>query len=172
MAYERPSTKRKREIEREQREIKRRTPWVLEPRLEGALTIGKEDENFGVAFEEMPGLGSKIVMGGEHRDSESEVSSDREEVARVKIERKTDWQVQSLFFKLPLETRRQIYEEAIGGYVFNIFSVEAYRRVSHTRWKTTCAFDCACRRQFKQPGVADEWGNISLLSVLSTCRRM
>jgi hypothetical protein len=173
--YERPSTKRKRQLQRERREMRRRTPRILGPRLEGALTIGRGDGDLDLGYDpdRMPGLGSRILKDEEEVDSESEVSSDSQDTIEGRVERRTDWQTQSSFFKLPLEIMRQIYEEAIGGYVFHIFSLEAYRRMSHTRCKTTrFPEDCAFRRQSKQPGAADEWGNISLLSLLTTCRRM
>lgn len=168
LSYERPSTRRKRARMWEEREIRRRTPRVLAPRSLGStLSIGREDDGG------MSGLGSKIIELDDS-GSESESSSSGEEVAKSprRIERRTDWQPQSPFFTLPLEIRRQIYEEAIGGYVFHIFTQDAYRRMAHTRSKTLFPQDSNCRWQARQPGVPDEWGNISLLSLLTTSRRM
>jgi hypothetical protein len=44
--------------------------------------------------------------------------------------------------------------------------------MAHTRCKTRYPRECGCRSQTRQPGVPDEWGNISLLSLLTTSRRM
>jgi len=40
-------------------------------------------------------------------------------------------QLQSGLFQLPFELRKQIWDDVLGGYVFHIFFVEAYRRMSH-----------------------------------------
>jgi len=168
ISYERPSTRRKRACMWKEREIRRRTPRVLAPRTLGStLTIGREDDGA------MSGLGSKIIELDDS-GSRSGSSSSGEEVVRSpgRIERRTDWQSQSPFFALPPEIRRLIYEEAIGGYTFHIFTQDAYRRMAHTRCKTRYPGECGCRSQTRQPGVPDEWGNISLLSLLTTSRRM
>jgi hypothetical protein len=81
----------------------------------------------------------------------------------------------SSFFKLPFEIRQKIYEDVLGGYVIHIHFVQAYRRMSHTRCKSSTPAICdgkECRERFKVPGVPDEWGNVSLLALLLTCRRM
>jgi hypothetical protein len=93
---------------------------------------------------------------------------------------KTDDQLQSYLFKLPLEIRRQIWEETLGGYVFHIYFVQAYRRMSHTRCKTRLPAICKnddpisgpCRQLFKVPGAPDKWGHSNILSILQSCRRM
>jgi hypothetical protein len=97
-----------------------------------------------------------------------------DEVEKAKVWRITDWQENSAFFNLPLEIRKQIYEEAIGGYTLHIFTLDAYRRMSHTRCKgvSPTSASCQCPLLSRQPGVADEWGNICLLSLVMTCRRM
>ena len=40
-------------------------------------------------------------------------------------------QMQSRLFQLPAEFRWQIWEDMLGGYVFHILFVDAYRRMSH-----------------------------------------
>ena len=151
--YELPSTKRKRWLEYEERERRRRTPWVLAPRAErdvDALSILGDD---------------KVEIEDVERG---------DEVEKAKVWRITDWQENSAFFNLPLEIRKQIYEEAIGGYTLHIFTLDSYRRMSHTRCKgeSPTPVSCQCPLLSRQPGVADEWGNICLLSLVMSCRRM
>lgn len=90
--------------------------------------------------------------------------------------RKTHWQAQSLLFTLPLEIRNRVYEECIGGYTIHISTIDAYHRMSHTRCKSSLATlsskNYACGFLARQQGVADEWGNTSLVHLLATCRRM
>jgi hypothetical protein len=158
--YERRSTRRKRQVEYEERERRRLTPWVLAPRLErdvDSLTICSDDEGF------------------DFREVENESEFDEEEEGKGKGKGgRTHWQDQSLFFRLlPLEIRQQVYEECIGGYTLHISTLDAYRRISHSRCKTTPSpGSCPCTFLSRQPGVADEWGNTSLLHLLGTCRRM
>ena len=172
--YELPSTRRKRQREYEEREKRRRTPWVLAPRLgeEEVLTIG----NPAIG---LPGLGSKISRCDEEGMNGSGDVQKLETgpgLGKVKTGQKTNWQDQSMLFNLPLELRRQIYEEAIAGYTLHIFTLDAYRRMSHTRCKTANMpaepLPCQCAFVSRQPGAADQWGNISLLSLLMSCRRM
>ncbi|KAE9362594.1 hypothetical protein N431DRAFT_358358 [Stipitochalara longipes BDJ] len=170
--YESPSTRRKRQREYEERENRRRIPWVLAPRIgeDEVLSIGNEN----VAI---PGLGSKIRKSDEKRSNKSEdipwLSS---RSGKAKREKQTIWQNASPFFNLPLELRRQIYEEAIAGYTLHIFTLDAYRRMAHTRCKTASlpldSAPCQCTFLSRQPGVADEWGNVSLLALLMSCRRI
>ncbi|PMD46805.1 hypothetical protein L207DRAFT_221131 [Hyaloscypha variabilis F] len=163
-AYELPSTRKKRNLEVAEREKRRRTPWVLAPRIgsERNLTIGNECSG-------LTGLGTKIRGGrkeGKKRDGDVEVGK-----GRGKIE----WQEQSPLFNLPLELRRQIYEEAIGGYTLHVFTLDAYRRMAHTRCKTAVMPEygnCSCAARARQKGVCDEWGNSELLALLMSCRRI
>ncbi len=137
---------------------------MLGPRIgsEDALTIGNECVS-------LPGLGTKIRAGkkeGKKGDGNVEV---------VKGRGRTEWQEQSPLFNLPLEIRRQIYEEAIGGYTLHVFTLDAYRRMAHTRCKTAVMPEhgnCSCAVRARQKGVCDEWGNSELLALLMTCRRM
>lgn len=87
---------------------------------------------------------------------------------------RTEDQFQSPLFQLPLEVRRQIYEEVLGGYVIHIYFVQAYRRLSHIRCKDRSPLckGTTCRTRHKVPGAKDPWGNISLLHMLQSCRRM
>lgn len=162
-SYELPSTRRKRQREYEERERRRRTPRVLAPRVGevDALTLGNE----GVSI---PGLGSKI-----RRRDEEDIEMDID-MAKAKGAKRTELQDQSPLFALPLEIRRQIYEDAIGGYILHIFTLDAYRRVSHARCKTASPSpaSCSCTLMSRQPGVADDWGNTNLLSLVMSCRRM
>jgi hypothetical protein len=153
--YELPSTKRKRRREYEERERRRRTPWVLTPRseqdIEALSILGDEDVG----------------------DEEEGVEDDINEIRKARGQR-TAWQNQSRFFALPLEIRRQIYEDAMGGYTLHVFTIDAYRRMSHTRCKTEspAPVSCSCSLVARQPGVPDEWGNSSLLSFVMSCRRV
>ncbi|KAF4630280.1 hypothetical protein G7Y89_g7855 [Cudoniella acicularis] len=78
-----------------------------------------------------------------------------------------------LLTKLPLEIRQQIYREAIGGYVFHIYFVDAYRRMANTRCKHSDPKICGkkeCRSLFKQKGARDPWGASDLMALLKSCR--
>lgn len=148
-SYERPSTARKRRA-REQKESQERleriqAPKVLGPRLTGSLTIGKKEL------------------------AKTEVSYHRDYPILKKI---THDQLQSPLFRLPLEVRRQIYEETIGGYIIHIYCLEAYKRMNHVRCKTPKHEACSCRRMYKQKGIPDSFGNIDLLAPMKSCRRM
>jgi hypothetical protein len=163
--YELPSTRKKREVETQEREARRRIPWVLGSRVErGVDALSLRDS-----------------------DSDSDSASDFEEreVQDVKSKwgrkgkgkgRKTHWQEQSPLFILPLEIRNRVYEECIGGYTIHISTLDAYHRMSHTRCKSsffpTVSSNCACGFLVRQMGVPDEWGNTSLVHLLATCRRM
>lgn len=143
--WESPRTKKK----KAKREIKRQIPRVLEPRLERHLTIGKTE-----SLEEI--------------DKEILVSSKKVS----KPPARTEQQTQSLFFGLPLEVRRQIYAEAIGGYVIHTSYVHIYKRFNHTRCKIESCDHNYCRLQTKQPGAQDESGAVDLMALLKSCRRM
>lgn len=147
--YERPSTTRKRRAreqeEREQRLQRIQAPRVLGPRLTGSLTIGKE----------------------EALKTEAPCHQDYPVLKKV-----THHQSQSPLFWLPLEVRRQIYEETIGGYIIHIYCLEAYKRMNHVRCKTPKHEVCSCRHMYKQKGIPDSCGNIDLLAPLKSCRRM
>jgi hypothetical protein len=112
------------------------------------------------------------ILGGDKVEIEDVERGDA--VEKAKVWRIADWQENSAFFNLPLEIRKQIYEEAIGGYTLHIFTLDAYRRMSHTRCKgvSPTSASCQCPLLSRQPCVADEWGNICLLSLVMTCRRM
>lgn len=119
--------------------------------------------------------GNRTVEGGENEFQPVKlVKSKNIEAGR------TDDQLQSFLFKLPFEVRRQIWEETLGGYVFHIYFVQAYRRMSHTRCKTRLPEICKnddpisgpCRQVFKVPGARDKWGHSNLLSILQSCRRI
>jgi hypothetical protein len=88
------------------------------------------------------------------------------------LAKNTDQQLQSPLFMLPLEVRRQIYEEVIGGYTIHIYHLEAYKRMGHVRCKDSCSEFCTARSMYKQKGAPDSVGNISLLAPLLSCRRM
>jgi hypothetical protein len=167
--YELPSTRKKREIETQERDARRRIPFVLGSRVErdvDTLSLRESDSD---------------------SDSDSGFGKDEEQRAKGKWgrkgkgkgngkERKTHWQEQSPLFNLPLEIRNRVYEECIGGYTIHISTLDAYHRMSHTRCKSpslpTVSSNCACGFLVLQKGVADEWGNTSLLHLLVTCRRM
>ena len=138
---------------KEKWEAKRQTPRVLEPRLERHLTIGREE----------PCLLDEI-------DKEISVCSKQYAMPPTR----TQEQMQSSLFKLPLEIRRQIYTQAIGGYMIHTNYVHIYKHFNHTRCKIssdTCDRN-HCRVGGKPPGAEDAWGAIDLLSLLKSCRRM
>jgi hypothetical protein len=167
--YELPSTRKKREIETQERDARRRIPFVLASRIErdvDALSLRDSDSDsdsvsdFGE--EEEQGVKGKCGRKGKGKGNGKE--------------RKTHWQEQSPLFNLPLEIRNRVYEECIGGYTIHISTLDAYHRMAHTRCETpflpTVSSNCACGFLVRQEGVADEWGNTSLLHLLVTCRRM
>ena len=174
----------------------RSTPKRAGVRLERHLTIGRPVIVEGMQRSVEDGDGGGVERGawlGEKegkRKEKEEVKRGGEEgvekgknikVADVKVARLkkvlavTEQQENSVLFKLPLEIRRKIYEEVLSGYVIHVYFVEAYRRMSHTRCKShtpdVCG-DMLCRRLFKVKGAKDAWGNVGLLSLLKSCRRM
>jgi hypothetical protein len=157
--YERPKTRRQREGKERKKQIVRTTPRKVGPRLERHLTIGRPE----------PEEEKREVVDFEDRSKEVEVLN----LARVATV--TDRQEKSGLFKLPLEVRRKVYEEVLGGYVIHIYFVEAYRRMSHTRCMNQRPEVCKgiqCRQIFKVKGAADEWGIVGFLPLLQSCRRM
>ena len=153
--YERPEKREQRLVEKRRRDILRWTPRGVPPRGSGemmgrCLTIPLPDPP------QEPVMGDG--MNGNRR-----------------LVQKTDDQSNSAFFKLPLEVRRQIYENVIGGYVFHIYFVEAYRKMAATRCRTHSPEICRlphCRQSFKVKGALDEWGQSDLLALPMTCRRV
>lgn len=142
--YESPKKRERRQYEAQKKMTMRRTPRRPEPRLERSLTI---------PLPEVMKVEGKEVMNPQM----------------------THHQLGSNLFKLPLEIRRMIYGEAIGGYVFHISFLEAYRKMGHSRCKMRFPEICKgvpCRQLHKQKGAADAWGNVDLLSLLLSCRRM
>ena len=157
--YERPKTRRQRECKERRTEMTRMMPRQVSPRLERHLTIGRPE----------PEEKKEEVMDSEDKKKEFEV------VKLASVGTVTDRQDQSGFFKLPLEIRRKIYEDLLGGYVIHIYFVEAYRRMSHTRCKNRSPELCKgrpCRQIFKVKGAADEWGIVGFLPLLQSCRMM
>ena len=157
--YERPKTRRRRECKERKKEMMRTTPRRVGPRLEKHLTIGRPEP--------------------EEKKEDAEVDVDLREAAKMPMVSRvltvTDRQEESGIFSLPLEIRRKIYEEVLGGYVIHIYFMEAYRRMSHTRCKNKAREVCRgmpCRQIFKVKGACDEWGNVGLLPLLQSCRRM
>jgi hypothetical protein len=156
--YERPKARGLRESKKRKSDMIRATPKRVDPRLERHLTIGR------------PGPGKTkdgVDQGEQNKDDEPAEPSKSSTV--------THRQDHTWLFRLPLEIRRKIYEEVLGGYVIHIYMVEAYRRMSHTRCKIRSPEVCRgrpCRQLFRVKGVRDEWGNICLLSLLQSCRRM
>lgn len=144
--FETPRRKRK----REERERTRHIPRVLEPRLERHLTIGRPE------LEEV--------------DDE-----DEDELKQVVIpSTRTEQQLQSSLFGLPLEVRRQIYAEAIGSYVIHTNYIHNSKRFNHNRCKIDSS-GCnpySCRVGGKVPGEEDRWGAIDLTALLKSCRRV
>jgi hypothetical protein len=181
--YELPSSRRKRESENQEREARQRKPWVLAARVEGergvdALSLCASDFDSD----------SDSDFGEQEEDEEEEVEVDQiMEVGMLKRKQKkgkareTHWQQQSPLFALPLEIRNRVYEECIAGYTIHISTLDAYHRMAHTRCKTplptpstlsSLSSTCACGFLARQKGMADQWGNTSLLHLLGTCRRM
>jgi len=84
-------------------------------------------------------------------------------------------QEQSSLFRLPLEIRRQIYEEAIGKYKIHITFNQTYRKMGHQRCRHATRKDCfngQCTVRHKQKGAKDAFGQVDLLALLQTCRVM
>jgi hypothetical protein len=173
--YERPKTKMRKRDEARRKEVLRTTPRPLEPRLERHLTIGREilvekEENMEVLSEKR----EEVEVLKEKKEEQIEIVKGKSEIGR------TDDQMESPLFKLPLEIRRQIWEDTLGGYVFHIYFVQAYRRMSHTRCKARSPEPCKggdlslspCRANFKVLGARDQWGHSNLISILQCCRRM
>jgi hypothetical protein len=188
--YERPKTKRRRRDEDERKELLRTTPKRLPPRLAHHLTIGRSVllENGYVL--EFGGNGNDIGENAK-MDAGKKVKKARMDTDK-KSEAKTHNQEASWPFKLPLEIRKQIYREAIGGYCIHIHFVEAYRRMGHSRCRLDGSVVCMgltwqasapvvsrdlltpnfSREKFRLPGALDDWGNSGLLPLLQSCRRM
>lgn len=177
--YERPKTKLRERDEKRTKVALRTMPRPLKPRLERHLTIGREiivnkgEVKYWEEIEEE--TGKTMAMESEQGQKEEAVEKPKIELGR------TDHQFQSLLFHLPREVRNQIWEDTLGGYVFHMYFVEAYRRMSHTRCKNHIIEICKgdadalfgpCRKNFKVPGVPDDWGQSNLLSLLQSCRRM
>lgn len=165
-AYERPKTRRSRESKERQKEIIRSTPRKVGPRLERHLTIGRpEAEVKDEVKDEEVDLGE--VKGIQ--------MADLKDVGLKRAMTVTEQQENSGLFQLPLEIRRGIYENVLGGYVIHIYFVEAYRRMGQTRCKSRAPEVCRgvpCRQIVKVKGAKDAWGNIGLLPLLQSCRRM
>jgi len=162
--YERPKTRRRRESKERKKAIIRSTPKRVAPRLERHLTIGRPEPE---ADEEYGDL--EVGLDLEEKRKEAEAGKLR------RVMTVTDRQEESAIFKLPLEIRRKVYEDLLGGYVIHIYFVEAYRRMSHTRCKNRSPEVCRgmpCRQIFKVKGASDAWGNVGLLPLLQSCRRI
>jgi hypothetical protein len=129
--------------EREARKLRVCAAKFLGPRLEGSLTIGRKEP------QQTGGLQDHVIRP-----------------------KRTDGQLQSPLFRLPLEVRRQIYEEVIGGYVIHIYLLQAYKRIGHIRCDQPDSERCMCRNMYKQKGIPDASGNIDLLAPLRSCRRV
>ncbi|KAH8601521.1 hypothetical protein B0O99DRAFT_606821 [Bisporella sp. PMI_857] len=158
-------------------EIVRTTPVLLPPRLEKHLTIGRELK-----------LADEEVMVNGKQDVCADVIDQDEALEVTPLEQmrgRTDDQMQSRLFQLPLEIRRQIWEETLCGYIFHMYFMESYRCMSHQR----CIFrdpddvpagisqyrqegPCSCRSYVKSKGIPDKWGHIDILALLQTCRRV
>lgn len=153
--YERRKKRWQREGKERWSQMMRTSPKTLEPRLERHLTIGRPEPK--------------------SKDCEGEEWQEGDDVKASKMPAATGAQRESLFFKLPLEIRRKIYGEVLGHHVIHIYFVEAYRKMSHTRCKLRFPDVCRrleCRHNIKIRGAQDQWGNISLLPLLQSCRRM
>jgi hypothetical protein len=199
--YERPKTKRRRRDEDERKELLRTTPKRLPPRLAHHLTIGRPVLLENKYVLEFGGNGNDIgenaKMNAGKKVKKARMDTDKNDkhmeiVSKKKSEAKTHNQEASWPFKLPLEIRKHIYKEAIGGYCIHIHFVEAYRRMGHSRCKLDGSVVCMgltwqasapvvsrdlltpnfSREKFRLPGALDEWGNSGLLPLLQSCRRM
>ena len=169
-AYERPKTRRSRESKERQKEIIRSTPRKVGPRLERHLTIGR------------PEAEANDVAKDEAKDEAVDLAEvkgiqmvDLKDVGMKRLMTVTDQQENSVFFQLPLEIRRGIYKNVLGGYVIHVYFVEAYRRMGHTRCKSRAPEVCKgvpCKQIVKVKGAKDAWGNIGLLPLLQSCRRV
>jgi hypothetical protein len=194
LEYETPRRKRK----KEKLEVRRRTPRVLGPRLERHLTIGRDvgvvggegGEDGGEHGDGMVGVGVDVDDIGGNEGSKLKslrgvfarsvkgvrvVKGKEKERARIEATReatkaKTDDQTQSLLFALPLEIRRQIWEDVVGGYTIHLNYIPVYKRFDHTRCKMNTCIQDYCKLQIKQEGARDEWGLVDLLALLSSCR--
>lgn len=72
-------------------------------------------------------------------------------------------QLQSRLFKLPLELREQIWENVLGGHLFHIHHVQAYKRFSH-RVRSILSLFCSMSRNcvpLRFTGI-EQIGNIGL----------
>ncbi|KAH8667485.1 hypothetical protein BGZ60DRAFT_431719 [Tricladium varicosporioides] len=201
--YHRPSTLRKIEQRRRDRNFERRTPRNLVPRygrkeidesglgLTSPLTIGRPIE---VIYPDVNDLKPVVEIEFKNEIEGKDKSRYRlsqflektknqiakEEVTPMPTPKElptpkvTHLQQDSSFMtKLPYEIRQQIYRETIGGYVFHIYFVDAYRRMAHLRCKHQDPDRCEkrdCRNRLKQQGAKDKWGQCDLMALLQSCR--
>lgn len=156
--YETRETRRNKVEERIEQARAKKTPRILLPRIgdELFLTIGKTDDG-------------EIVQ----RENGKAKGKSKGKFKRRMI---TDTQTNCILFRLPTEVRRLVWTEAVGGYLLHMRYVEAYKRMAFTRCKhefgdVICDTE-RCIELMKQTGAKDKWGNIELLSLLQTCRRM
>ncbi len=180
--YERPSTRRRKAAEAAQAEVDKITPKFLGPRLEGCLTIGREEGVPPGLTDENPVMDSSkkrkswknVWKPSKAKDAEDQGIKMMEEPKR----RKTNDQAQAPFFKLPLEIREQIYKEVLGGFVIHIHFLEKPRqggpkRMGHSRHKRDSLVYCFCRELYRSSmGVVQLWNRSNLLPILHSCRRM
>ncbi len=174
--FEWPSTKRKRlqraeedrlrAMEEQQRLVEnaRRVAGRQWPRA-----LGKRERALSIGREGVMGVW-EAVDGRQIAQSLKIKKAKKAQIAEV-AKRKTDAQEKSRLFDLPFETRQKIWKELTGGYVIHIKYVDGYRRIQHQRCKSRCG-RCECRRQSKQKGALDPWGQCDLLAPLRSCRRM
>lgn len=183
-SYHRPSTLRRMAKEKaaedkriEQNTIKRNVPKNVAPRkkhrvdpmsglkgpkLESHLTIGRP-------VEVAPAV--KLEIFGEDFGENGSLCG-TEAVVELPV-KTTCRQEQSILFKLPLEIRRQVYTEAIGGYKIHVRFNQTYRKMAHQRCKHTSSNKCYnsyCTILHRQPGMPDKYGQADLLALLKTCR--
>ncbi|KAH8802719.1 hypothetical protein F5884DRAFT_480252 [Xylogone sp. PMI_703] len=173
--YERPKKRAERQEKENARAMWRRNPTDLDmaPRLERSLTLPlRVPEHVDLSGYYDSKEFDKFVKGAVVHSGGKKVKD--LSPPPVREPQRTEDQLQSPFFQLPLEIRRQIYEEVLAGHVFHIYFVPAYRRLSHTRCKNrspVCTGEI-CRARVKVPEMRDEWGNASLLHMLQTCRKI
>jgi len=173
--FERSKTRIRRMEKTKRQEVLRNSPKQLGRRLERHLTIGRE-----ATIEIQEPMEVEETERKEKSHVLTEIKPSKAQVAKKRQSGRTDNQLGSSLFNLPLEIRRQIWEEVLGGYVLHMYFVEAYRRMSHTRCKTHFPDICTgqgpasnpCRNTFKVPGARDKWGQSNLLSLLQSCRQI
>jgi hypothetical protein len=145
--WESPEAKKRRGENERRREIRMRTPKIMMPRLGRHLTIGRE------------------------HPMEDDIDAAKGEMRPAPW---TEQQAESPLFKLPFEIRKMIYEEVIGGYVFHIKYLEAYKKYCHTRCKRPLPKNhmAHCVWAKSHRGFVDPWGQSDLMAMLKSCRRM